>query len=223
MATKEKRELTSSWDLAGQSVQIVRSHFTPFMYLILLPGLLYLLGDLLLGDLVTDAGKLDFAAINPVGVAVIALSGLWMLVNLGPATHFELSAIKQKPKLISEYYKAGLKDSLRLFALQILTGLIILLGLLAFIVPGLIAIRMFILAPYYLVDKKLSIIDSLKLSARNTKPVSGYVWGVIGVEIAVILTAGFIGVIPVVGIVVGQLLTYGIAFLMALRYKTIEH
>lgn len=222
MAKAKQRQLTPSWDLAGQSIRLVRSHFTPFIYIVLLPGLLYSLGGILAGSFVTPDGQLNIANLNPLGLGLIGLAALWMLLNLGPATHLELSATKEKPQLIRDYYKTGLKDTPKLAVLYLLTGLAVIVGLLAFIVPGIIAIRMFILAPYYMVDKQLPIIESMKTAARNTKPFSGAVWGVIGVQIAISFAAAFTGALPVLGIVLSQLITYTVTFLLVLRYRTIE-
>lgn len=222
MAKTKQKTLTPSWDLAGQSVRLVRSHFTPFMYLILLPGLLYSLGGLLTGNFVTPEGKFVPENINPVGIIVIMIALVWTLVNLGPSTHLELDATKHKPKLIREYYRAGLPDTLKLVVLYFLIGLMVILGLIALIIPGLIALRAFILAPYYLVDKKLSVIAALKMSAHSTKPFSGAIWGVIGVQMAVTFAAAAMGVFPVLGIILSIAISYSIAFLLALRYRTIE-
>jgi hypothetical protein len=222
MAKTEKTSLTPSWDLAGQSVRLVRSHFTPFMYLILLPGLLYSLGGLLMGEFITPEGQFVPESIHPTGVIVTLVAMVWMLVNLGPSTHLKLDASRHKPKLIREYYRSGLPDTLKLVALYFLMGLAILIGLLAFIIPGIIALRAFILAPYFMVDNKLSVLQSLKTAARGTKPFSSAVWGVIGVQIAVTFTAAFLGTIPILGMILSLALSYSIAFILALRYQTIQ-
>ncbi len=216
------KKVTPSWDLVGKSISLVRSHFTPFMYLILLPGLLYSLGALLAGTLVTPEGKINLDGQQSLGLLLIGIAGLWTLVNLGPATHFELSATKHEPKLLREYYRAGLSDSLRLLGLYVVCGALIVLGFLLLIVPGFIALRMLILAPFYFIDKELSIIQAIKTSAKNSKPFSGAIWGVLGIQFAFSLAAAGITSVPVIGIIIGQMITYSIAFMLVLRYRTIE-
>jgi uncharacterized membrane protein len=96
-------------------------------------------------------------------------------------------------------------------------SLIIGVGFLLLIVPGLFLLRRYILAPYFLVDKELSINEALNQSAAFSKKYSGAVWGLIGVTILISL----LGIIPVLGGIASAIL--GIAYYCApaLRYKEV--
>lgn len=106
----------------------------------------------------------------------------------------------------------------RLLGLYIVTLIIVVVGLFLLIVPGLIFLRRYYLAPYAMIDKNLSIGDALNKSAELSKLNTGAVWGLFGV----MLLIGLIGIIPFVGglvsFVVGSL--YSVA--PALRYQQLK-
>lgn len=86
-----------------------------------------------------------------------------------------------------------------------LTAIIVVLGYILLIVPGIILSLKLIFVPYLLVDKKMGIIDSLKESSRITQGIKGklflYMIGLLGINILGLLALG-IGVlvtIPITG------------------------
>lgn len=105
----------------------------------------------------------------------------------------------------------------RLFMLQILTVICVIVGLLLLIVPGVIAVQRLLLAPYFLIDKNMGVIDSMKASARAGKQFSGAVWGLIGVMIAYTLIFFTILLIP---LAIFLLIGYSVA--PAIRYLQIK-
>jgi uncharacterized membrane protein len=106
----------------------------------------------------------------------------------------------------------------RLLGLYVVMGLIILVGLILFIIPGLILIRRYFLAPYVMIDKKVSIREALDHSAALSKLNAGSIWGIIGVMILI----GMVNIIPIIGglasFVLGSL--YSVA--PALRYQELK-
>ena len=66
----------------------------------------------------------------------------------------------------------------------ILYGLIVAVGTLALIVPGIILAIMFQFYKYAIIDKKLGIIESLNYSKELTR---GYKWTIFGIDIVLIL------------------------------------
>lgn len=217
-----KNNMTPSWDLIGPSARLVRDNFWPFTYLILLPGLLYLLGSLLIGGMFTADGKINVGGREQLGLAVITVAGIWTMVNIGPVIRFHLQAVDKKISPILDYYRQGLRYTLPLIGLYIVFALLFIVGLILFIIPAFFVLHRLILAPYYLVDKQLPIIESLKQSARDAKKFSGPIWGVIGVQIAVSFAAGALQIIPIFGIILGQLLAYSITFMLVLRFSEIR-
>lgn len=73
--------------------------------------------------------------------------------------------------------------TIKMALLSLLTGVIILGSLLLLIVPFFFIMPRLALAPYFLVDKKLGVFDSVTASWEATKGSIGKVWGIIGVSI----------------------------------------
>jgi len=86
------------------------------------------------------------------------------------------------------------------------------------IVPGVIAIRRYFLAPYLMLDKDLSIREAMKQSAALSKPYSGSIWGIIGVIVLLSLPS----IIPVIGWAVSFVLMLLYSVAPALRYQELK-
>ncbi|HSX00121.1 MAG TPA: hypothetical protein VLH38_03740 [Patescibacteria group bacterium] len=116
-----------------------------------------------------------------------------------------------------ESLRMGLHHFWRFVGLGICTGALILLGLVLLIVPGLILMKRYFLAPYYLVNKNMGIAESMQQSAEDTKKYGG-IWGLMGV----LLLIELVSLIPFVGwvLTLGGILFYGCA--PALRYLQIQ-
>lgn len=83
----------------------------------------------------------------------------------------------------------------RMFGLYAVIAISVTVGLLLLIIPGLILIRRFFLAPYVMLDKKLGIRESLDKSTELSKLNPGSIWGIIGVMFLI----GLVNIIPVFG------------------------
>jgi hypothetical protein len=132
----------------------------------------------------------------------IGFSLLWLfiIVVIGTIAQImsnaaQLSAAKDKDFDYKDLWQAVKENGWRLLGLYILMIVIITLGLIVFIVPGLIFMRRYILAPYVVLDKKLGIMDSLAKSSEISKLNTGALWGVIGVMFLI----GLLNIVPVIG------------------------
>jgi hypothetical protein len=56
-------------------------------------------------------------------------------------------------------------------------------------------IRRYILAPYYLVDRNLGVIETIKIAGKESSKLPGPLWGLLGVEILLGITA----LVPILG------------------------
>lgn len=101
--------------------------------------------------------------------------------------------------------------------LSILSGFVIVLGFLLFIIPGLIILPRLTLAPYFLIDQKLTFLDAFKASWNSTKGHSGKIWGVIGATIVMILPA-----FTIIGIPLTIYLLFMYAAITAVLYEYIK-
>lgn len=106
----------------------------------------------------------------------------------------------------------------RMLGLYIVMGLIILVGFILLLIPGLFMIRRYIFAPYVMIDKKCSIREALDQSAALGLKNTGSVWGVMGVMLLISL----VNILPIIGglgsFVLGVL--YSVA--PALRYEQLK-
>ncbi len=107
---------------------------------------------------------------------------------------------------------------LRLAGLLLLMGIAIVLGIFAFIIPGVYLIIRTFMAPYLMIDKNLGIEQALRQSWDKTK---GYAWAILSV-LAVMLLITLPSVLPAIGglIAVGLTIIYTLA--AVLRYKEIK-
>lgn len=130
----------------------------------------------------------------------------------------QLEVSEQKTPQFGKLWATVKQLGLRMVGLYLLVGLYILVGLILFIIPGLIMIRRYYLAPYVLLDKKCGIKEAMEYSAAISKPHPGAVWGVIGVMVLI----GLISIVPFIGgliaFIVGAL--YSVA--PALRYQELK-
>jgi uncharacterized membrane protein len=106
----------------------------------------------------------------------------------------------------------------QMFGLYLLIGLYVFVGLILFIVPGLIMLRRYFLAPYVLLDTRCSIKEAMERSAAMTKPYSKYIWGVIGVMFLI----GLANVIPGIGWLIAFIFGMFYSVAPALRYQELK-
>lgn len=221
VAPPPAEKMTPSWELVRPSLDLVRNNFEVVLWLLLLPALLIALGTLLLGGTGNIRHISDLSPRQRSGAIVIIVGGLWSLLNLAPAQYFRVAASKKQTVRLQACYRRGLPFFWRLVAVDVLIGLMVLGGLVLLIVPGLIFLRRYYLASYYIVDQDLGIKAALQRASHDSKPVSGAVWGVIGVQISFSILASFISIIPALGILLAALVSYICLFLPALRYREI--
>ncbi|MDB5181754.1 MAG: hypothetical protein JWP13_517 [Candidatus Saccharibacteria bacterium] len=211
----KERALTPSWDLVRPSVALLRKNIWPTIYLSFLPILAMTVGSVMIDER-------NLRASIP-GIIIVLVSIIWYFLTYPGFTYMQAKAARGKVLTPMESFKKGLPRFWQLIGMSLLSSLLIFVGLLAFIVPGLILLRAFYLAPYYVVDRKLGPIEALKRSYEDSKPVTGWIWGIIGVELVFGLIAGLFGRIPVIGYLFAIILSYPYIFAPALRYSEIVH
>ena len=102
----------------------------------------------------------------------------------------------------------------RLFLLEIALGILILVGLVLLIIPGIILFWRLFLAPFILLDKNTGVEEALRQSWRSTK---GFAWPIYAVLLFGILLS-LSGIIPFIGAIVSFVLGVAYACAPALRY-----
>lgn len=234
MATTETasgRRVSSVFDLAGKSVQLVRNNWQMFAVVNIL-GLLS--GLLALVDSDRDrefSAGVDFLGLSNsgelgdllgAGIIISIFLALLSIFLYTMATALQLRVSKGEQPNLDSLIEAGKKYFLPLFGLLLLMVLIIGVGLILLIVPGLFAIGRLIFAPYLLVEKNLGIIESLKASNELARGRAGEVWAAIGLSIIIGIIASIIANIPAIGPLIGTVITIAYSLVIVLRYQEIK-
>ena len=97
-------------------------------------------------------------------------------------------------------------------------GVLLVVGFLLLIVPGVILLWRLFLAPYILVDKKTTIDEAL---SQSWKMSSGYAWPIYSILLFSFVLA-LPGIIPIVGSLISFALGVAYAAAPALRYQELK-
>lgn len=205
-----ERELTPSWSLVGTSVGLIKKHYEGVLIIALLPALL------------AEYGSLSYAKHHFAGIIIIAIAGLWRLINTPIGYYLQTRAINDKMPSLGECYAKGLPFWFKVVGFEIFFAIITVIGLILLIVPGLIIFRRYYLSPYYIVGKNLGIADAMRVSAEQTRPVSGWVWGTFGVSIVLTFLAIIVSAIRFVGPILAAFTSLIYFFGPALRWHEIS-
>jgi membrane-anchored glycerophosphoryl diester phosphodiesterase (GDPDase) len=138
------------------------------------------------------------------------------------STALELRSSRGENPSFSVLFADAKKYWLRLLGVFILMGIIIGVGLILLIVPGIIAIKRLLYAPYMMIDKDLGIVDSLNASNELSKKHSNYTWAAFGVMILIALIAGFISALPFIGWLIGAVVAVAYSLVVPLRYLQLK-
>ncbi|MBW4061032.1 hypothetical protein HJC99_00445 [Candidatus Saccharibacteria bacterium] len=125
-----------------------------------------------------------------------------------------MSNAQGKKVEFGELYAMGKPFALRLAGLSLLMGFIFFGGFLLFIIPGILFIYWFTMAPYVLVDQNCSITEAL---GRSKAMVKGHGWEVYGFLATYSLISALEN-IPVIGSLISLVLGYAYGSANALRY-----
>lgn len=157
--------------------------------------------------------------------AFVGFSIIWLLFVIAAGTiaqvmsqAAQLEAIENKPLHFHRLWQTVKELGWRLLGLYIVTGLYIFVGLILLIVPGLIMIRRYYLAPYVMLEKKCGISEAMERSAALSKPYSGSVWGVIGVMFLI----GLVAIVPFIGSLAAFILAALYSIAPAMRYQQLK-
>lgn len=204
------QDLPDAFSLFKPSWQAFKFNLDAFVLQFLFPvGLL-----LLAGLLANIASRSDSVLVNVLaiitGLAVV-VTGLIILASIVVT---ELKSAAGHRLTFEKAVREGLRYVWRMIGLFLLSGLIICVGFLLFIVPGIFALQRLLLAPYFLVDQNIGVIEAMKRSFRASKKYSNAIWGMVGVLVAINL----IGIIPGIGWAAAAILSIAYLCAPAVRY-----
>lgn len=157
--------------------------------------------------------------------AFIGFSIIWFLFVIAGGTIVQimsqaaqLEATEDKSLHFQRLWDVVKRMGWRMLGLYVVVAIYIIVGLILLIVPGLIMIRRYFLAPYIMIDKNCSITEAMEHSAAMSKPFSGAIWGVLGV----MFLFGVAGVIPFIGSLIAFVLGSLYSVAPALRYQQLK-
>jgi uncharacterized membrane protein len=223
-----ERELTPSFELIKPSWNALKLNVVSFLILGLLPVVYFLVVSVLatgtrIGLSSSGAQSETVNSAFAGTFSLVMLLGVVLALIIAPGMFYlQLQSARGKRTEAIEAIKVGLKYFWKFIGLSILTGLLVVGGLILFIVPGIIMIRRYFLSPFYLIDKDLKIGEAMRKSAEDSKPVSGSIYGVLGVTILFAIAAGVLGYIPVIGAVAGAVIQLVYYCAPALRYDEVR-
>lgn len=176
-------------------------------------GLDYILG------LIQDAIFKDDNAATGIALVIFALIRWIISLEISIATIAIILKIIDKNKTdfndLFSFFKAELL--LRYFLLSALYGLIVIIGTILFIIPGIYFGIKYGFAPYIFIDKKTGVWESFKLSAKLTE---GIKWKLFWFQALMIL----IIIAGIFALMIGLLFAYPTAFLAEVYvYRKLTH
>ncbi len=217
----KNEQLTSAIDLFGKSTDAIKRYLKYFAGLWALPFLYTVVTSFdKTAETLNDTGDVSNLGAKLililVGVAVFIVAAV-LIQSATVALELEAA---QNSKITWKYLWEQTKHyALRLLGLGVVTGFIVFVGLILFIVPGVIFLRRYILAPYAMLDKDLNISEAMQRSAALTKPYSTSIY-------SVLVVSGLLGIVPsffgAIGAIVSFILAslYSVAF--AIRYEELK-
>jgi len=155
------------------------------------------------------------------GAVIFALAGVFisivaqMLVKMGTIS-FTLKAHDAPEAARFEDLWAPEKFWSYLIA-SILVGIIVVVGIILLIVPGIMWALRFMFVPYLIIDRKLDVSAAMRESSRITL---GHKWQLLGL----VVVLGLLNILGLLALVVGLLVTVPVTMLAVVHaYRTLEH
>jgi len=191
-------------------------------YLSFLPGLIAVVGLVLASSEVQPQQTVIHVDGRMAIGLILALTGaLWSAVTHPGFLILQIRATRGEHPEAMDCFRQGLRRLLPYIGMSILAGALTIMALIALIVPGLILIRGFYLAQYYIVDEEIGMVDALKKSFNDSKPNAGWIWGTIGVTVVFGALGSILGKLPVAGYLLSLLTGYVYVFAPAIRYAEV--
>lgn len=171
--------------LTKDAFDIVRRNIVLFLGIMLIPMVLSFIGGLFAP---TPAEQLIGIGFSPAYIVMMLLSGI---LNIFMSIALIL-AIQNNSLKITSAYKQSVSFVWRYFVMSIVMSVLLFIGFLLFIIPGIILSVWFSFATFVLVIERGGIIDSLK---KSREYVRGRWWAVFGRLIALGVLMIIIGLV----------------------------
>ena len=212
--TEAGPEMPSAFSLFKPSWEGLKLNIVELIMVFLIPTIV-LTVLFLVGAGVASGSNSAAAVIIIIGVVL----ALVYAALLGPAlVHIQLKSGRMQKATYESAWATSKKFWWRFLCLSIVVGLVIAVGFLLLIVPGVIFLRRYFLAQYALIDQDLSLGDSMRTSNELSRGRSMAIFGIIGVEILIEIPS----FIPVIGSIITFLLQIAYFCAPAIRYDQLR-
>ncbi len=232
---RKNTNLTSATGLFGKSYELVRRNLNTYALVYAIPAAMIIAGVI---QVVNDSQKHGWnfdnafssslfgpnlgsdSSVQTASIVLTIVLFFGSIISYFLAVVLNLRVSEGKDVKFSEVWKELWQNWLwlKLAGLGILTILILIVGFVLLIIPGIIFIWRLFLAPYILIDKKTKVMDALSQSWNMTK---GYAWPIYSILLFSIVLA-LTGIVPIVGSIISFLLGLAYAVAPAVRYQEIK-
>lgn len=231
-AKSSTKNVGSVFDLPAKSFEIVKNNWQMFAVvniLSILSAVAALGGNdtsksnnLYGNSTVAPLSGGELAGVLGVGSVLVILLIALSIFLYSMSIVLEVRASKGQKPSFNELLEGGKKYWLRIFGVSVLSALIVLVGLILLIIPGIIAIGRVAMAPFHMVDKDLGVMDSLKASNEMGKKNFGAVWAAVLLLIGISIIAGILSIIPLIGALIATAITIALSLILPLRYLELK-
>jgi hypothetical protein len=222
----KRPSLPNAFSLFGESFQALRINPTAIVGLIVTPIIASVPVFFLIVTVLFTLGSAQRAG-SPralpyevsVGIVLVYIAmAVLCLLTSAALTVATLRSARGESIRYTKAFGAGWRMFWPYTGLVLLIALIVAVGLVLFIVPGLLMLRRYALAPYYLLERKMGIRDAMEKSADDAVTYGG-IWDLL----LVILIIFMFGFIPGIGWVALIVLSVAYCCAPAIRYVQISN
>lgn len=227
--------LTSAFDLFGKSYVLVRKNLNVYGLVYAIPAAMMIAGVI---QLIVDNQKNGWewghafsssllgpnlgsdSSVQTASIIITVVLLLGSTVSYLLATVLNLRAAQGKKPTLGSIWNEIIEGWLwaKLLGLGIVTVMLLVVGFVLLIVPGVIMLWRLFLAPYILIDQRTTIDEAL---IKSWKMSSGYAWPIYSIILFSILLS-VTNVVPIIGGLIAFALTTAYAATPALRYQELK-
>lgn len=223
--TIDRTKVGSAFDLLNKCWDVFKNNWQMFIIVNVFTMLSAVIYSLRTDEERSNASILATAAPGfeaiELGSGYLALAVLIILIVVffyAMTTVLQVRAGRGEQPGFGILFADGRKYFIRLLGLSIVSALLVIGGLILLIVPGIIIFGRIVMSAYFMVDKDLSIGDSLRASNDQAKGNAGLIWTAIGVYFALSIVLGIFEVVPIIGAVISSIGGIIVSMLLPLRY-----
>lgn len=211
-AAAGSNQLPSAFSLFKPSWEGLKQNLAELIVIWLVPTLIIVV----LAAIAASASNNNASGVSALFIALCVVVGVAYAALIGPAIiHIQLKSSLMEKATYESAWETSKKFWWRFIILSIVLAIVIGVGFILLIVPGIIFLKRYFLSHYALIDKDLGTFDSMRRSNELSRNRSMSVYGIIGVDILINIPS----VIPILGQLVTFLLQIAYFCAPAIRYQ----